>query len=358
MLYKRGDVWWTKIMFNGALIRKSTGTVNKELARKIALKIKGDIVSGEWFKKDPAETILFAEVWDKYLKEDARYKAPRTYQRAIQVGDSHLLSAFANLTLSEITPAVLSAYKAKRLEAGVKIGTAAKELHFIRRVFSLCKREWQLVKQSPFEFFKMPKFNDQRVRYLEHGELDRLLFHCPAWLKSIVTLARYTGMRRGNILSLTWSQVDFQNRVITLGAEDTKNRERLIIPLAETPYNVLAGMKNAKVVSIICPFVFNQDGKPYNPHQLSMAFNRACRRAGIENFRFHDLRHDFASNLVQRGNDLYVVQHLLGHKDGRMTQRYAHLRLENLKKAVETLETGHNFRHSENEKGIANLTTP
>jgi site-specific recombinase XerD len=71
-----------------------------------------------------------------------------------------------------------------------------------------------------------------------------------------------------------------------------------------------------------------------------VAFKRACKRAGIENFRFHDLRHDFASKLVQNGNDLYVVQKLLGHSDGRMTQRYAHLRVENLRTAVETLEGG------------------
>lgn len=88
-----------------------------------------------------------------------------------------------------------------------------------------------------------------------------------------------------------------------------------------------------------------------------MAFRIACERAGITNFRFHDLRHDFASNLVQRGNDVYVVQQLLGNKDGRMTQRYAHLRLENLRRAVETLDRGHKKGHSEgNEKGLQAVT--
>ena len=71
-----------------------------------------------------------------------------------------------------------------------------------------------------------------------------------------------------------------------------------------------------------------------------MAFKRACKRAGIVDFRFHDLRHDFASRLVQRKNELYVVQHLLGHRDSRMTQRYAHLRVDDLRDAVETLEQG------------------
>ena len=241
-----------------------------------------------------------------------------------------------HLTLSQITPPILSAYKTKRLEAGLKPSTVVKELQFIRRVFSLSKREWQLIKQSPFEFFKLPKVNDQRVRFLEQGEFERLLLSCPSWLRPIIVLARYTGLRRGNVLDLTWNQVDLKNRIINL--EHTKNGQRLSIPLSDTPYNMLLSLKGGKVTYLTCPFVFHQDGKPFTPDQVTMAFKRACRRAGIENFRFHDLRHDFASTLVQRGNDLYVVQNLLGHSDGRMTKRYAHLKIENLRNAVKSLE--------------------
>ena len=94
-------------------------------------------------------------------------------------------------------------------------------------------------------------------------------------------------------------------------------------------------------------YVFHQKGVPYSPSQVSVAFQRACRRAGVSNFRFHDLRHDYASRIVQNGYDLYIVQQLLGHKDGRMTQRYAHLKVENLRSAVESLEGGHKMGHSD-----------
>jgi len=298
------------------LIERSTGTPYKEVARKIELKVLNEIAERRWLEKDPSETTLFKDVWEKYMREEAKYKAEGTRSRAIQSA-KNLLPAMGNLTLSEITPSVLSAYKVKRIEDGVKMATVANELQSVRRVFSLCKREWQLIKQSPFEFFRVPTVNDHRVRFLEPGQFGQLLSNCPPWLKPIVMLTRFTGMRRGNILSLTWDQVDLNNRVINLAY--TKNRQRLTIPFTETPYNVLVALRNAKVTYLNCPFVFHQDGKPYSPHQISMAFKRACKRAGIVNFCFHDLRHDFASNLVQKGNDLYLVQHLLGHKDGRMT---------------------------------------
>jgi len=289
------------------------------------------------------------EVWEKYMREEAAFKAPGTYLRA-QECSKNFLPLLGDLTLLEVRPAVLSSYKAKRLKEGKSLATVSKELQFIRRVFSLCKRDWQLIRQSPFEFFRVPVSNNQRVRYLSDSEFENLCIQCPSWLRQIVILARHTGIRRGNILELTWGQVDLESRVINL--EKTKNGQRLTVPLTRVAFDVLSDIKKEKVVYMQCPYVFHRGGKPYSPWQVSMAFKRACKRAGITNFRFHDLRHDFASNLVQRGNDVYVVQQLLGHKDGRMTQRYAHLRLENLRRAVETLERGHKKGHNEpNEKG-------
>lgn len=346
MIWKRGRIWQIRIKWKGSSIRRSTGTGNKDLARKIESEVRDELVKETWFKRNAADTTIFIDVWQKYMREEMRYKAPGTFNRAHQAA-INFLPIIGNLTLSEISPSVLSGYKAKRFEDGVKPSTVVKELQHIRRVFSLCKREWELIKQSPFEFFTMPSVKDQRVRFFEPGQFEKLLVVCPSWLKPITILARYTGMRRSNILNLTWSQVDFQNRVINL--ENTKNGQRLTIPLTETSFNLLFEVKNAKITHLNCPFVFHQDGKTLNPYRVSIAFRRACKRAGIENFRLHDLRHDFASNLVQKGNDLYVVQSLLGHKDGRMTQRYAHLKIENLRKAVETLE-GHKKGHSLNEK--------
>ena len=98
-------------------------------------------------------------------------------------------------------------------------------------------------------------------------------------------------------------------------------------------------------------FVFcDKEGKPYSPFKVSVAFKRASRKAGIENLRFHDLRHDFASNLVQAGIDIYTVKELLGHKDLRMTVRYCHLASENLREAIKVLD--------KRESGYSLVTVP
>ena len=154
-------------------------------------------------------------------------------------------------------------------------------------------------------------------------------------MKPIVTVDRYIGFRRGNIYDLMWDNVNLDSKTVT--AYDTKNGEPVLVPLSDTPYEVLVSMNKEKGKYPDCPYVFHKDGKQLTPGQVSKAFERACKKAGITKFRFHDLRHDFASNLVQKGQSLYHVQRLLGHKDSRMTQRYAHLRVDDLRKAVEVL---------------------
>ena len=167
--------------------------------------------------------------------------------------------------------------------------------------------------------------------------------------------ARHTGMRKENILSLKWNQVDLFRRVITL--EHTKNDERLSIPMNDTLMDLFKRL--AKVRHINSQYVFFHpnarkknargifNGKRY--YEVKTSFQEALEKAGIEDFRFHDLRHCFASDLVQRGVDLYVVQRLLGHKSQAMTQRYAHLAPENLRDAVLKLDGNTNLRHSQKE---------
>ena len=158
---------------------------------------------------------------------------------------------------------------------------------------------------------------------------------CNKRLKPIVLIAVHTGMRQDNILSITWQQADLNRGVITL--EHTKNGERQGIPMNTTVKNMLSELN--KIRHIKNQYVFpTSTGTKIDNSKVGKWFRDACKKAGIRDFRFHDLRHTCASWLVQSGIDLYVVQRLLGHRDGNMTRRYAHLAPDNLKNSVAVLD--------------------
>jgi integrase len=163
---------------------------------------------------------------------------------------------------------------------------------------------------------------------------------CDSHLRAIVTCALHTGMRKGEILGLTWDRVDFSNGFILL--DKTKNGERREVPinqtLRETLLELFQGTKE-RPRRIDIPFVFYDpaNGKAYK--DVKRSFHSACRRAKITDFRFHDLRHCFASHLVMAGQDITTVKELLGHKTLTMTLRYAHLAPSHKVKAVEVLDS-------------------
>ena len=175
---------------------------------------------------------------------------------------------------------------------------------------------------------------NKRLRYLNRDEEKRLMeaIKCPL-LREIVIFALNTGLRKKEILSLKWNSVNFETKCIILEPSETKNRKRHVLPLNSRAWQIIKRRFRQRVEG--CPYVFHRNGRKIN--SIRTAFENSLKRAGIENFHFHDLRHTFASRLVQKGVDLYVVKELLNHSDITTTQRYAHLRLDNLKKAVEKL---------------------
>jgi len=189
-----------------------------------------------------------------------------------------------------------------------------------------------MMERSPFDKGKslILKENNKRLRFLTEDEILRLLDECPEYLKRIVVCALNTGMRRGEILNLKWDQI--RNGFIYL--RKTKTNEAREIPVNATLEALFKTIR--KEQHFKSEYVFTDpQGRKLN--STKKGFKAALRRAGIEDFRFHDLRHTFASHLVMRGASLKEVQEILGHKTMTMTLRYAHLSQEHKKKAVNLL---------------------
>jgi integrase len=182
----------------------------------------------------------------------------------------------------------------------------------------------------------MLKENNHRLRFLTDSEIEALLRACDdlktytPHLRPIVETALLTGMRRNELLSLKWEQI--RNGFIYL--TETKSGKARQIPINDRLAEVFREVRRGNQLK--SPYVFcGQDGKRF--FEVKRSFASACRKAGIEAFRFHDLRHSFASQLVMRGASLKAVQELLGHASMAMTMRYSHLSQEHLKDSVNLL---------------------
>ncbi|MGH7183385.1 MAG: site-specific integrase, partial [Nitrospiraceae bacterium] len=195
--------------------------------------------------------------------------------------------------------------------------------------------EWEWCRENPMHRVSMEPVRNEVDRWLTANEEERLLAVSSPWLREIIGLALNTGMRQGEILNLQWQDVDFARGVLMV--MQSKNGTHRTIPLNATVYELLAGKQATTGASRGSVFL-TPLGNVLHVRYLVREFYEARNRAGIPDFRFHDMRHTFATRLVQRGVDLYKVQRLLGHKTNLMTQRYAHHSPESLREGVNVLD--------------------
>jgi len=353
-LYRRGKFYWYSITYEGKRIQESFKTDNKRLAEKLYAKTLTDIVEGRYFKKIEANRHKFEDLRDRYMKEHSMvHKAAKSTVRD-QSLFRHLARSFSGMTLAEITPARISEHKSLRRSDGAKPATLARELEVLRHALNLALREWEWISKNPFEKVKIEKPNNKVERWLTFEEEHDLLEASAPWLREIIIFALNSGMRQGEILSLKWNQVDLKRRTATLLV--TKNKEVRTIPLNQTVTELLQSKKKVESIS---GYVFtSQAGTRIDASNVRRAFNSAKKEANVEDFRFHDLRHTFATRLVQAGVDLYVVKELLGHKSITMTLRYAHHNSESLRFGVEILDKCYNSATFGKKKDLRNAVSP
>ena len=320
---------------NGKQVRRSTETEDKKLAHRIFDKLKGEIAEGKWFEKLPGENYTFEALMDKYMKEySAVHKKPSSHIRDKSL-NAHLQKCFGQLYLPEITSRLIAEYKVKRRNEGACSRTVNYELALMNHAFNMAIREWELIESNPVSKVKKERVRNIIERWLSVDEEKKLLLASPRWLQEIIIFAINTGLRRGEILNLKLSQVDFNRR--TLIIFEQKNGAIDTLPLNQKAMGILEDRRRNKWPDFDLAFP-SQNGTRILNRNLFRAFNSATGRAKVNNFRFHDLRHTFATRLVQAGVGIYEVQKLGRWKNNSMVMRYAHHNSESLRSSIEVMD--------------------
>ncbi len=324
-IYKRGRTWYIDYYAGYEQRREKIGPSKRQA--EVALKKRMvQVAENRFLEVEKYDKIKSEKMTDLYLENYSKPNKKSSRREVTSI--NNLKTFFAGKYLHEITPLDIEKYKRGR-QGKVSNATVNREVACLKHIFTKAI-EWGMVQKNPGKKVKLLRERNTRLRYLEERKIGRLYDACAEHLKPIVIVALNTGMRKEEILSLKWKDVDFRSRTISI--LDTNNGERRELPMNDIVCRTLVDIRN-KTDS---PWVFcKKNGERYG--NIRKAFEGARKRAGITDFRFHDLRHTFASHLVMAGVDLRTVQELLGHKSFEMTLRYAHLSPEHKKAALDTL---------------------
>jgi integrase len=299
---------------------------NLTLAREADVAIKADILRGDLdINHKPKQAPTVREVWARYLPWAKEHK--KTWDDDLFNYQKHLEPRFSKKRLDDIAPIDIERMKLDLKKGLNKNGkpyskaTIKHQVVLINRLYNLARRWGMYDGRNPVDQVEMPRLDNHVTEFLRDDEVVRLLQTLERWAcrlsAAFVKFTLLTGMRRGELFKLTWDDVDFERGMVTL--REPKGGKTQTIPVNEQALQVL------RELEVTSPFVFpGKDGQKRT--DFKGPWRRIRKAAELpENFRFHGLRHHFASTLVSAGYDLHVVQRLLTHRDSRTTQRYAHL---------------------------------
>ncbi len=328
-LYRRGDIYWIAIRKDGKLYRESTDTTSLEEAEEFLVSFRKKIREGTIAEDRRRKSKKFADLAQDYLKWAERQRAYRDKKVYVR----QLVERFGHLRLRDLNTKIIEQWQTELLKSR-KPATVNRKLACLKHMVNKGV-QWEMVSEYTLKKVRNVKLleeRNRRLRFLTVEECQALIDCCAGHLKPLVKIALHTGMRRGEILNLKWEQVDLKHGFILLDV--TKNGERREIPIDETLKEVFNSM--ARGFESVYVFTDPNTGDPYKT--IKRSFSTALKKAEIRDFKFHDLRHTFASQLVMNGVDITSVKELLGHKTLNMTMRYAHLAPEHKMKAVRILD--------------------
>jgi integrase len=336
-LFKRGSTWWVRFTSpNGERIRRSAGTTDRKKAQEYEDRLKAELWRVHKLGEKPRRT--WEETVVRWL-QDKEHKADREKDKAkLRWFDPYL----GTLYLDEIDRALIDRIgKIRKQESSPS--TANRYLALLRAILRMARDEWEWVDHIPrVRLYPEPK---KRVRWITREEAARLLTELPSHLADMAAFTLATGLRQSNVTYLRWDQVDVGRGMAWIHADQSKSRKAIAIPLNGDAIAILS-----RRVGRHPEFVFTYKGKPV-ARTTTKAWQHALTRAGIEDFRWHDLRHTWASWHVQQGTSLQELMELGGWSSFEMVLRYAHLAGEHLKGAAQRIE-GTILAQSENKNGL------
>ena len=310
--------WQAKVRKKGFPAQSQVFRTRRE-AQEWAASVEGEMAKGTWRNSGDADSTTLADALDRYGREVSILKKSGKIE-LYRIGTLKT-DKIARLHLSRVRGADLAEYRDRRLAAGLSDSSVRLELAIISNLYTVAMKEWRMEGlRNPVLAVRKPAPGKARDRRLLPDEEKRLLAECSPALRSIVLLALETGMRRGELQKLLWKDVDLIK--CTAQLFDTKNGEDRTIPLSSRAIATLKALPR------------NINGKVFPGVDISHSFTATCRRAGIEDLRFHDLRHEATSRFFEKGLNPMQVSAITGHKTLQMLKRYTHLRAEDLAKML------------------------
>lgn len=346
--------WWIDITVPEAIrqqvgkarIRESTELeatpANKPQAQQLHDKVKNDLWRQDKLGEAPTYTLRQAIArWKKYAAAegiaDARNIEKRLDWWGEQLGlDTPLPKISRRLILDKVEGLTCQPNKYRPDTAG-KPATAATINHYLKTIRGLllkCAGPWEMLESPPSFKEAMRPEPKGRVRALTLDQVKLLLGELPEHWRPIIMFALATGLRKDNVVRLEWSQVDLARRRLLVGSEEFKNGEDFGIPLNDTAAGILEAQQGQHDTR-----VFTYQGEPM-AGLTHRTWKKALRKAGIDDFRWHDNRHTWATMLIEAGVELEELQKLGGWKSREMVLRYAHFRTEHLRGASSRIDKG------------------
>lgn len=319
MLYKRGRTWWIDFTApNGQRVRRSAATSDRTLAQELHDQLR----TKAWRQVELGEKPDYT--WDN---AGARWLKERSYKADFKHDIEKLRwlqQFFRGKRLKEMDREFIMAVIDQK-KAETSPATANRYLALVRAILR-CGLEWGWIDHAPLlRQYREPK---RRIRWLTQEEAQSLLAELPEHLRDMAEFSLLTGLRKANVVGLTWKQVDLTRRVAWIHADQAKARKAIGVPLNDEAVSIIRRQLGRHV-----SFVFTFKGKPVQQVN-TRSWGKALKRAGIEDFRWHDLRHTWASWHAQAGTPLNVLQELGGWESVEMVRKYAHLAPDHLKQYV------------------------